>query len=172
MTFTVHPKAEVSDKKERANARVGVRSHKAQLPFPSPPSCNRAGHPQRGAQCQFFSPSPSCHDTSVQVVRVPPELGGWLILFRAWCPQCPLLSSLWRWPGEETWSVVANVKPLIRCWKNISQGVWSRNCHLVSFVAVLSDAAGAALINACSQCRSGQSKNTGLQYLGDLVGKV
>lgn len=64
--------------------------------------------------------------------------------------------------------MVANVKPLIQCWKNISQGVCSRNCHLVSLVAVLSGAARAALINVCSQCCSGRSKNTGLQYLDDL----
>lgn len=76
------------------------------------------------------------------------------------------------WPGEETWLVVANVKPLIQCWNNISQGVWSRNCHLVSLVAALSGAGGAALINACSQCCSGQSRNTRLQYLDDLLGKV
>lgn len=158
MTFTVYSKAEVSDRKERASVRVGVRYHKAQLPFPSPPSWHKVGHPQKGAQCQFFSPSPSCHDTSLQVVRVPPELRGWLILFRAWHLQHPLLSSLWSRPEEETWSVVANVKPLVWCWKNISQGVWSRNCHLVSLVAVLSSAAGAALINACPRVVQGSPK--------------
>lgn len=168
----------MSDKKGRANATVGVR-YQGPAPLPSPyPAGTEQGAHKKVPSASF---SPQVLHATTHLCRLFMCLPSFVEKEAASksgssCSvlgvQCPLLSSLWRWPGEETWSLVANVKPLIQCWKNISQGFWSRNCHLVSLVAVLSGAAAAALINVCSQCCSGQSKNTGLQYLDDLLGKV
>lgn len=52
----VYPKAEVSDKKERASSRVGVRYHKAQHPFPLPTQPGQSRAPMNRCPVPVFLP--------------------------------------------------------------------------------------------------------------------
>lgn len=157
--YDVYPKAAVSDKKERANPRMDVRCRRAQRPFPLPTELGQNKSPMKRCPASVF-PCQVLHVAKHQpvlVVHVPTKLrgerccfGGWLVVLQAWCLQRPSLSSLWRWSREEIWLGVSNVKPLILCQRNISLWVWSGNCHLVSLVAALLGAAGAALVPVAS----------------------
>lgn len=54
--YDVYPKAAVSDKKERANPRVGVMCHRAQWPFPLPTELGQSNAPIKWCPAPVFPP--------------------------------------------------------------------------------------------------------------------
>lgn len=151
--YDVYPKATISDKKEWDRPTGGVRCCTAQYPFFLSIKLGQGKVPMKWCLVPvFLRVLQVIKRQSVLVVHKPAKIcgeifcfGGWLILLPAWCPQCFPLSSLWRRPREETWLGMANMKPLVLCWRNISLWLGAEVatwCHLLQCFS----AAGPALL--------------------------